>query len=292
MREERTDARLELFSQHRARLVGLAYGMLGSRMDAEDVVQDVYLRWSEVDLATIESPAAYLTTMTTRRAINVLTSARRRRETYVGPWLPEPVVSDFDEDPSEKLATEEQFSLAMLTALERLNPVERAVLILRDVFDLDYPDIADIVEKSPANCRQLAVRAREHVGDAARRRPVDSMAESRLLQEYLAAVASDDVDRLARVFAEDVVLWADGGGKVRAARHPLHGATRVARHLVGVRPQTPPGTQVQLVRVNGDPGVMGVVDGRCVGIIALQFDDGVVTGVRAILNPEKLQSVV
>lgn len=292
MRDERTDARLELFSQHRARLLGLAYGMLGSRMDAEDVVQDVYVRWSEVDLAAVESPGAYLTTMTTRRAINVLTSARRRRESYVGPWLPEPVVSDFGEDPSAKLAAEEQFSLAMLTALERLNPVERAVLVLRDVFDLDYPDIADIVEKSPTNCRQLAVRAREHVGDAGRRKPVDTPAESRLLQEYLAAIASDDVDRLAKVFAEDVILWADGGGKVRAARHPLHGAMRVARHLVGVRPQTPPGTQVRLVRVNGDPGVMGVVDGLCVGIIALQYDDGVVTGVRAILNPEKLRSVV
>lgn len=292
MEEGRTDARVDVFAQHRARLLGLAYGMLGTRMDAEDVVQDVYLRWSDVDLAAVESPGAYLTTMTTRRAINVLTSARKRRETYVGPWLPEPVVADFDDDPSAKLATEEQFSLAMLTAMERLNPVERAVLILRDVFDLDYPDIADIVEKSPANCRQLAVRAREHVGDSSRRRPVDTPAESRLLQEYLAAIASDDVDRLAKVFAEDVVLWADGGGKVRAARHPLHGATRVARHLVGVRPQTPAGTEVRLVRVNGDPGVMGVVDGLCVGIIALQFDDGVVTSVRAILNPEKLRSVV
>lgn len=285
------DARLEVFTQHRPRLVRIAYGMLGTISDAEDVVQDVYLGWAMVDLAGIDSPAAYLTTMTTRRAINVLNSARRRRETYVGPWLPEPLVTAFEQDPGDTVAETEQYSLAMLTALERLNPVERAVLLLRDVFDLDYPEIADIVDKSPSNCRQLARRARDHVGDTTRASPVDPESENRLVAEYLAAVAADDVDRLARVFAEDVILWADGGGRVRAARHPLHGALRVARHLVGVRPQTPPGTRVTVVRVNGDPGIMAVVDGRCVGLVALAVQDGVVTAVRAILNPEKLRLI-
>jgi RNA polymerase sigma-70 factor, ECF subfamily len=280
---------LQVFSQHRRRLVALAYGMLGSRMDAEDVVQDVYLRWSKVDVATIEAPAAYLTTITTRQAINVLKSARRRREQYVGPWLPEPLVEDFD--PAAAVAEVEQLSLAMLTAFERLNPVERAVLILRDVFDLDYAEIADVVDKSPANCRQLAVRARERVGDVRRRRHLDGEEESRILVEYLEAVAADDVDRVARLFAEDVVLWADGGGNVRAARHPLHGATRVARHLVGVRPQAPPGTEVRLVRVNGDPGIMGVVDGNSIAVIAFDITDGLVSAVRAILNPEKLATI-
>ena len=282
------DGAFETFERHRSRLFGIAYGMLGSVMDAEDVVQDVSLRWASIDPATIDSPAAYLTTMTTRASINVLKSARRRRETYVGPWLPEPVVGAFDPDPGEMVADAEQFSLAMLTALERLNPVERAVLILRDVFDLDYPDIADIVDKSPANCRQLAVRAREHVGDADRRRTLDPVTESRLVSEYLAAVAEDDVDRLARVFAEDVVLWADGGGRARAARHPLHGAMRVARHLVGVRTQAPPRMEIKVVRANGDPALMAVADGRCVAVIALQVEESQVIGVRAILNPEKL----
>jgi RNA polymerase sigma-70 factor, ECF subfamily len=280
-----------LFEQHRPRLQRLAYGMLGSVMDAEDVVQDVFLRWIEVDVTTVESPAAYLTTMTTRTSINVLKSARRTRETYVGPWLPEPMVTPLEPDPSELVAVADRFSLAMLTAMERLNPVERAVLILRDVFDLDYHEIADIVEKSPANCRQLAVRAREHVGDAGRRTALDPSAASRLLDEYLAAVAADDVERLARVFAEDVVLWADGGGKVRAARHPLHGSHRVARHLIGVRPQTPPDTRIHPVWVNGDPGVIGVVDGRPVGVIAFEVLDGRVVGVRAMLDPEKLPSL-
>lgn len=282
------DATLDIVESHRSRLLGIAYGMLGSVMDAEDVVQDVYLRWSALNPATIDSPAAYLTTMTTHTAINVLKSAQRRRESYVGPWLPEPVVGDFEPDPGEQIADAEQFSLAMLTALERLNPVERAVLILRDVFDLDYADIADIVDKSPANTRQLAVRARANVGDAGRRRPLDSVTESRLVTEYLAAVAADDVDRLARVFAADVVLWADGGGRVRAARHPLHGATRVARHLVGVRAQSPPGMKVTLGRANGDPALLAFAAGRCVAVIAFEVEDSQVIGVRAILNPEKL----
>ncbi len=291
MTDDQSAIRLELFEQHRSRLFGLAYGMLGSVMDAEDVVQDVYLRWAGVDVSRIDTPAAYLTTMTTRQAINVLTSARRRRETYVGPWLPEPRVVEFEHDPGERVIEAERFSLAVLTMLERLSPVERAVLILRDVFDLDYPDIADIVDKSPTNCRQLAVRARAHVGELGRRVPGDAEVESRLLHEYMAAVAADDVDRLARVFAEDVVLWADGGGKARAARHPLHGALRVARHLVGVRPQAPAGTSVSLVRVNGDPGFVAMVEGRCIAVIALEVADGMIVGVRALLNPEKLEAV-
>ena len=282
------DGASEPFERHRARLFAIAYGMLGSVMDAEDVVQDVYLRWAGVDASTIDSPAAYLTTMTTRTAINVLKSARHRRETYIGPWLPEPILGGFERDPGETIADAEQISLAMLTALERLNPVERAVLILRDVFDLDYSDIADIVDKSPANCRQLAVRARERVGDADRRRSLDPATESRLVSEYLAAVAADDIDRLARVFAHDVVLWADGGGRARAARHPLHGAARVARHLVGVRSQAPPAMELRVIRANGDPALGAIADGRWVAVIAFQIEDSQVTGVRAILNPEKL----
>jgi RNA polymerase sigma-70 factor, ECF subfamily len=282
---------LEMFEQHRKRLVSVAYGMTGSVMDAEDIVQDVYLAWAGVDVATIDSPGAYLTTMTTRRAINLLQSARKRRETYVGPWLPEPMVTDFSVgDPSVAVVEADEFSLAMLTALERLSPIERAVLILRDVFDLDYADIADIVEKTPANCRQIATRARDHVGDPRRSRS-DAAVEARLVRHYLEAIAADDVNRLAEVFAADVVLWADGGGHVRAARHPLHGAHRVARHMVGVRPQTPPGTEVRIVKVNGDPGIAAMLGDLCVGVIAFEVHDGAISNIRAVLNPEKLTRV-
>lgn len=278
----------ELFEQHRSRLTGIAYGMLGSLMDAEDVVQDAYLRWIDVDLAAVDSPAAFLTTMTTRIAIDRLRSARVKREQYVGPWLPEPVIGSPESDPADVVEEAESLSIAMLVALERLQPVERAVLLLREIFDYDYAEIADIVDKSPANCRQIAVRARERAGDLGRSHPT-SDAESRIIARYVEAVTAGDVEGLAEIFAEDVVLWADGGGNARAARHPLFGALRVARHLVGVQPQTPPGTEVRLVRANGEISLMGLVDGAPVGLITFEIDDDLVTGVRALLNPDKLE---
>lgn len=277
----------ELFEQHRSRLTGIAYGMLGSLMDAEDVVQDTYLRWAGVDLATVDAPAAFLTTVCTRIAIDRLRSARVRRERYVGPWLPEPIIGSVEPDPADIVGEAESLSLAMLVALERLQPVERAVLLLREVFDYDYTEIADIVDKSPANCRQIAVRARERAGDLSRSRTT-SDAENAIISRYVEAVTAGDVDRLAEIFADDVVLWADGGGKARAARHPLFGATRVARHLVGVQPQTPPGTEVRLVRANGEISIMGLLDGMPIGLIVFEVQDDLVIGVRALLNPDKL----
>lgn len=278
----------ELFEQHRSRLTGIAYGMLGSLMDAEDVVQDTYLRWAGIDLATVDAPAAFLTTMCTRIAIDRLRSARVRRERYVGPWLPEPIIGSVEPDPADVVGEAESLSLAMLVALERLQPVERAVLLLREVFDYDYTEIADIVDKSPANCRQIAVRARERAGDLSRSRPT-SDAENAIISRYVEAVTAGDVDRLAGIFADDVVLWADGGGKARAARHPLFGATRVARHLVGVQPQTPPGTEVRLVRANGEISILGLLDGTPIGLIVFEVQDDLVIGVRALLNPDKLE---
>ncbi len=280
----------EVFEQHRNRLTRIAYGMLGSVMEAEDIVQDAYLRWSELDVSKIEAPAAYLTTITTRLAIDRLRSAQVRREHYVGPWLPDPIVTSFAPDPAEIVTEGESLSMAVMTALEKLNPTERAVLLLRDVFDFDYPDIADVVAKSPANCRQIASRARDKAGSLS---PASSRAawETDIINRYITAVTDGDVDGLARIFAEDVVLWSDGGGVARAARHPLHGAVRVARHLVGVSPQTPEGTEVRLVRVNGEPALMGVLDGKAIGIVIFEIREGLVTAVRASLNPDKLAHI-
>lgn len=278
---------LEVFEQNRSRLTGIAYGMLGSMMDAEDVVQDTYLRWTDVDAATVDSPAAFLTTTTTRIAIDRLRSAQMRREQYVGPWLPEPLIRSVEPDPADVVSAAESLSLSMLLALERLQPVERAVLLLREIFDYDYSEIADIVDKSPANCRQIAKRARERAGDLTRSRP-SSDTENSIINHYIDAVTAGDVDRLAEVFAEDVVLTADGGGVVRAARHPLFGAERVARHLVGVQPQTPKRTEVRIVRANGDITIMGLLEGSPIGTVTFEIEDQVVTGIRALLNPEKL----
>lgn len=281
----------ELFESHRSRLQGVAYGMLGSVMEAEDTVQDAYLRWMTVDVAQIDSPAAYLTTITTRIAIDRLRSARVRRETYVGPWLPEPLITEFAPDPADVIGVAERLSLALVTALERLNPIERAILLLREVFDMDYIEIADVVDKSPTNCRQIAARARRHVGDPKRHRDLDPETEMTLLSAYLEALAAGDVDRLATVFSEDVVLWADGGGKVRAARHLLHGAHRVARHLIGVTPQITPETEVTIVRANGDPAFLASVSGEATGLIAFEIAEASVIGIRAIINPDKLAHI-
>lgn len=278
----------DYFERNRSRLTGIAYGMLGSVMEAEDMVQEAYLRWRGVDISTIDSPDAYLTTITTRLAIDRLKSAQMRRETYVGPWLPEPMVTSFAPDPADIVVEAESLSMRMLTALEGLTPVERAVLLLRDVFDLDYAEIADVVDKSPANCRQIAKRARDKAGDLHRRPSARAERETEILSRYLEKVIQGDVDGLADVFADDVVLWSDGGGKARAARHLLHGSTRVARHLVGVTPQTPEGTEVRIVRVNGDPAVLGVLDGEVIAALSFEIDDDLVTTVRAVLNPDKL----
>ena len=282
----------EIFESHRRRLLNVAYGMLGVVAEAEDVVQDTYLRWAETDWTTIESPGAWLTTVATRIAIDRLRSAQRRRETYVGPWLPEPLISEFDADPAEVVAEAEQLSMALLTAMERLTPTERAVLVLREVFDLDYAEIADIVEKSPANCRQIASRARNHIGDPSRAMRHDPEAEQRLLASYVQAIGDGDVQRLAAVFADDVVLWADGGGQVRAARHVIHGAARVARHLIGVRNQVPPDVRIEIVRANGDPALAAFEGDSPIGVVSLEVRDGVAVAVRAVLNPEKLHRLL
>jgi RNA polymerase sigma-70 factor (ECF subfamily) len=276
----------ELFEAQRPRLVGVAYGMLGSVMDAEDIVQEAYLRWSEVEAAAIDSPAAYLTTVTTRLAIDRLRSAQRRREAYVGPWLPEPMVTD-DNDPADVVATAERLSMALLVAMERLNPIERAVLLLRDVFDLDYAAIADVVDRSPENCRQIASRARERVGDPSRSRSLESE-ERRLAAEYATAISNGDVAGLARILADDVVLWSDGGGRARAARHPLAGRDRVAKYLVAVSQQAPPDAAIRLVTVNGSPGWLATAGGAAVAVIGFEIADDLITGIRIVLNPDKL----
>lgn len=288
MTQRETTARSEVFERSRPRLFGVAYGMLGSVADAEDVVQDAYLRWATVDESAIDSSAAFLTTVATRIAIDRLRSARHRRETYVGPWLPEPLVTAYQDDPADIIVEAERLSFAVLTALERLNPTERAVLVLRDVFDLDYDEIADIVDKSPANCRQIAVRARNHVGETDRQNRPRPTVEQKLLAQYTNAIAAGDIDALTAIFADDVVLWADGGGNVRAARHLLNGATRVARHLIGVSSQTPPNINLKVVRANTEPGLLASVDGRPIALITFDIRDELIIGVHAILNPDKL----
>jgi len=282
----------DVFAACRPRLLGVAYGMLGELGEAEDVVQDAWLRWQRADTAAVRSAEAFLVTVTTRLALDRLRSARARRETYVGPWLPEPLV--VDEAHPEALAIEaSKLSLALLGALERLNPVERAVLLLRDVFDLEYAEIADIVDKTSANCRQLAKRAREHAGDARRRHPVTREQEERLLAAFMTATSTGDLHAIQNLLSTDAVLYSDGGGDVTAARKPIYGATKIARFLLGVQRKTtfPPEIAYTLVRVNGDPGVRMDTPAGPLGVLALELSDHAILNVRIISNPHKLAAL-
>lgn len=281
---------VRVFESERRRLFGIAYGMLGQVMDAEDIVQDAFLRWQGTDVDHVDNPAAYLTTITTRLAIDRLRSASVRREQYVGPWLPEPIVPGITlaEDPGDIVAEAEQISLALLTAFERLNPVERAVLLLRDVFDFDYGEIADVVERSAENCRQIASRARDRVGDAGRSYPVTAERQQELMNAFVLAMSTGDVEFLRGAFAADVTLWSDGGGKARAARHPIHGAAKVAQFLIGIRKWADPEDRYAFTTANGYPAVYIARAGVPLGIVTLQMSEDGIIGVRNIVNPDKM----
>ncbi len=279
----------DAFIATRPRLLGIAYGMLGELTEAEDVVQDAWLRWGEADRAAVRNPEAFLVRVTTRLALDRLRSARARREVYVGPWLPEPLVTD-PETPETAAIEAERLDLALLAALERLNPIERAVLVLRDVFDLEYAEIADALDRAPANVRQIARRAREHAGDRIRARPVGEEERERLAAAFLAAAVSGDVGAIRDLLAADAVMYTDGGGVVTAARKPIYGADKIARFLVGVQRKDayPDDAVFTRVLVNGDPGVRmdSAADGF-LSIVAIEVAGNLVQSVRFFNNPER-----
>jgi RNA polymerase sigma-70 factor (TIGR02957 family) len=273
-------------------MFSLAYRMLGSVAEAEDVVQDAFLRMHDsIRKGThVESPDAFATTVTSRLAIDALRSARHRRERYVGTWLPEPLLESGDPDPADRVEMRETVSTAFLVLLERLSPLERAVFLLREAFGYDYADIAEIVDKSEANCRQVLARARKRI-DAERPRFDPSTERHReLTEEFLAAVTDGDLAGLERMLAEDVVFYADGGGKAPAIQHPLHGATPVARFLLGlVRRGLPMGVRLEPVIANEQPALrLADGDGAILGVLALEVVDGRVVAFRNQINPDKL----
>ena len=281
--------REDAFEVCRPRLLGIAYGLLGELTEAEDVVQDAWLRWDRADREAVRNAEPFLVTVTTRLALDRLRSARARREVYVGPWLPEPLVTD-PETPETRAIEAERLNLALLGALERLNPVERAVLVLRDAFDLEYAEIADVLEKTPANIRQIAKRAREHAGDPSRRRGVSEEEQERLATAFLTAAVSGDVDQIRDLLAADAIMYTDGGGVVTAARKPIYGADKISRFLVGIQRKASYPTDLVFiqVRVNGDPGVR--VDSASEGFIniaAIEVADGAVQSLRFFSNPDR-----
>jgi RNA polymerase sigma-70 factor (ECF subfamily) len=288
-----TETRSDIFTSTRPLLFSIAYRMLGSVADAEDLVQEAFVRWLEAPEAEVRAPRAYLATIVTRLAINQLQSARRKRETYVGPWLPEPLVTEHAPDPSEPIELAESLSMAFLMMLERLSPTERAVLLLHDVFDFDYSEIAQIIEKSEANCRQVLTRAKKHIGEPRARFEVDPAQADRLLDRFTEAARAGDIDGLLGVLAEDITLWADGGGKVPgAALRPIHGAESVARFVAQrARGGKERGGSVRLTRINGQPGFIIDVKGKPQAALILGIRDGRIHDIYAIANPDKLHAL-
>jgi RNA polymerase sigma-70 factor (ECF subfamily) len=286
------------FEPHRRRLLGLAYRMLGSMAEAEDAVQEAYLRWHDTDRSRIEEPRAFLMTTTTRICLDVLKSARMKREEYVGPWLPDPVTDTASLAPDAQTELAEDLSVALLLALERLSPLERAAFLLHDVFDYSFAQVADALGRNEAACRQLAARARAHVrqarprGVAPQRQPADAIdpKHAQLVSAFIAASRSGDIDTLMRLLASDARVVTDGGGKVTAALNVIEGADRAAAFLTGVvRKGWTDDLTVRMAVINGLPGVLVVGQGGLVQTTALEVVDGVVKAIYVVRNPEKLR---
>ena len=280
---------VEELEELRPYLFGIAYRMLGSVADAEDVVQETFLRYQEAE-AEVGSPKAYLATITTRLAIDQLRSARSRREVYPGEWLPEPLVGD---DTAGHAETADSLSLAFLHLLERLSPVERAVFLLREVFDYPYDEVAGIVGKSPENCRQILSRAHRHIEEGRRRFEVSRKEREEVAGRFLSAWEEGDTESLVELLAPDATVYGDGGGKGPSIPAPLVGAERVAKALIGWgRRAREFGLTHRAARVNGDPGVVFYdADGDARWVAGLEIAEGVVIAVRSILNPDKLGHV-
>lgn len=278
------------FTLLRPLLFTIAYEILGSTTEADDVLQDSYLRWADVDLSTVNDTKSYLARLVTRQALNALRAGARRREDYIGPWLPEPLLLD-EQDPSADVVLAESVSMAMLVLLETLTPDERAVFVLREVFGFDYGEIAEAVDKPAATVRQIAHRARQHV-QARRRRfaPVDPQQNARITAEFMAAASSGDVQTVMSMLAPDVVWTADSGGKASAARRPVVGADKVARAVVGLmsRGMQIPDVRVDTVICNAAPAVLLYRGDHLEGVFTVEIADGKITNFYAMRNPDKL----
>ncbi|HWR86473.1 MAG TPA: RNA polymerase sigma-70 factor [Rhodoglobus sp.] len=274
-----------MFEEHRRRLFGIAYRMLGSVAEAEDVVQEAWLRWQRTDRDAVREPGAFLATVVTRLCLTELDSARARREVYVGPWLPEPV--DTSADPALGAERAEALSLAVLLLLERLTPAERAAYVLHEAFDYPYRQIAELLETSEANARQLGLRARQHI-DRERGTVASADERDRLLGAFLAAAQTGDLATLESTLADDVLSLSDGGGLVTAARKPVAGRERVAQFLIGIAEKFGEGVTMTPVVANGETAVLAVREGRPLALWTVDIGPDGVRRMFAVLNPGKL----
>lgn len=277
---------LEAFNDQRPLLFSIAYRMLGSAADAEDILQEAFLRWQESGVQP-ESLKAYLSTIVTRLCINQLHSAKAQREEYIGPWLPEPLTT---ETPDRAIKLADSLSMAFLVLLENLSPVERAVFLLRDVFEYEFSEIAGVVEKSETNCRQILRRARKKLSLRRSDRSATQELKQRLVQQFLQASLDGNLDGLLAVLAEDITLYSDGGGKVAAALNPILGVQNVARFLLGVRKKEASRlTNVRMTLLNGEPGLLLYQDDEVIGAMEFEVVNGRIRNLFIINNPDKLR---
>ncbi|WP_119299756.1 RNA polymerase sigma factor SigJ [Dongia deserti] len=283
------------FEPHRAYLRGLAYRMLSSMAEAEDAVQDAYIRWHRIGVkarSAIENPRAWLSKATTRLCLDRLKSARAQRESYVGPWLPEPVIEPEAADDPAELA--QDLSVAFLLLLERLSPLERAAFLLHDVFEMSFQQVAEVLRRDEAACRQLATRARKHIEAGRPRFDANAEDQARIAAAFLAAAGSGDAGQLAQLLAKDAILISDGGGKVKAALNPILGSDNVIAFLLGVQKKVPfpEGTEYRPSVINGLPGFLIVLpDGKIVQTLSFEIEDAVIHRIYAVRNPDKLKTL-
>jgi RNA polymerase sigma-70 factor, ECF subfamily len=275
----------QTFETYRWLLFSIAYRMLGSAMEAEDIVQEAYIRYSRAD-APIESPKAYLTTIVTRLCLDALKSARAQREEYFGTWLPEPVLTA--PGPGVMVQQRETISMAFMVLLENLSPIERAVFLLRDVFDYPYAEIAEMVGKSEANCRQVFRKAKQYLVERRPRFTASPSEQHKLVESFLQAVTLGDVEGLTHLLAEDVTVYGDGGGKATAVREPLIGRAAVMRLLLGSMRLMPEGGRIDIAEVNGAPALLFRAGDRLGLVMSFVITDGVITALHNVLNPDKL----
>lgn len=283
----KTEEKAEIFSKYRSRLFGIAYRMLGTRDDAEDIVQETYIRWHKADADDIESPEAWLVTVATRLSIDRLRKAAAERETYIGPWLPEPILTDPSPEENAELAS--NLSVAFLTLLERLSAVERAVFLLHDIFDCAYAEIARITGKSEASVRQMIHRARGRIREERPRFEANETERVQLIKKFTAAAFAGDEQTLLSLFVDDVALTSDGGGVVNAARKTIYGAKRLTNLYMTIVAKNSHRITAKLVSINGETGVLEYVDGQPFAVATFTMDSGKITAIYRVMNPEKLK---
>ncbi|BBZ14668.1 RNA polymerase sigma-70 factor [Mycobacterium branderi] len=285
----------QTFEHHRKLLFAIAYRILGSAADAEDVVQDAWFKWSAADRGQVADPKAYLARIVSNLSMDRLRSSQRQRETYVGPWLPEPILTSADA--ADDVAAAESVSMAMLVVLETLSPLERAVFVLKEVFDFSYAEIAEALERSESAVRQAGHRAREHVQARRPRFETDHAKKREITERFFAAAAGGDINKLMELLAPDVTLWTDGGGKVRQALRPILGNDKVAAWIAGTIKRPYEGVEiadmaVEVVDINGGPGIVFTGAGRVIATLTVDLGaDGRIVTIHNVANPDKLGAV-